>query len=410
MNSVAARPSRWPSARTALADGAVVVAAAAAIELLIFSATEHDTGHPPGVLAYALGLSMAAILPARRRAPLAVLLTAAGLIVVYEAVDSSGISPVIPLAIPLYAAAAAGYLKWAAGAAAACITVTAAFTVAEERAGTAAAGVQLLIQAALLASLVLLGETVRGRRALAREAQRAAQHAIIDREREASSRVTQERLRIARELHDVLAHTLAGAAVQAAVAADTLADDPATCREAVEQVRASCREARAELGATVGVLRAGGADGPDPGRDRAPAPTLAQIDSVLEMGRRSGLRIDMPVTGSPRDLPPAVGLTAYRIIQESLTNVVRHAAAQSVTVSLHYRPAELAVSVTDDGRGDPGPRSAPPGGAPAGEQRGYGLIGMRERAAAVGGSLTAGNRAEGGFHVIATLPAPAGKP
>jgi len=196
---------------------------------------------------------------------------------------------------------------------------------------------------------------VRGRRALAREAQRAAQHAIIDREREASSRVTQERLRIARELHDVLAHTLAGAAVQAAVAADTLADDPATCREAVEQVRASCREARAELGATVGVLRAGGADGPDPGRDRAPAPTLAQIDSVLEMGRRSGLRIDMPVTGSPRDLPPAVGMTAYRIIQESLTNVVRHAAAQSVTVSLHYRPAELAVSVTDDGRGDPGP-------------------------------------------------------
>jgi len=128
------------------------------------------------------------------------------------------------------------------------------------------------------------------------------------------------------------------------------------------------------------------------------------------MGRRSGLRIDMPVTGSPRDLPPAVGMTAYRIIQESLTNVVRHAAAQSVTVSLHYRPAELAVAVTDDGRGDPGPRSAPPGGAPAGEQRGYGLIGMRERAAAVGGSLTAGNRAEGGFHVIATLPAPAGKP
>jgi signal transduction histidine kinase len=371
-----------------------------AIGLRILSSAQHDL-RPPGVLAYAVGALMTAILPARRRAPLAVLLATVGLIVIYHALHNPGISPVIPLAIPLYAAATAGHLRWAMAAAAVSITATALFTVAEGHLTVAAAAVQLLPQAALLASLVLLGETVRSRRALAHEAQRAARHATLDREREATSRVTEERMRIARELHDVLAHTLAGATIQAAVAADTLMDDPATSRAAVEQVRSACREARAELAATVGVLRAGRLDDADPGHDRSPVPTLAQIDSLLDMGRRSGLRVERCVTGTARSLPPAVDLTAYRIVQESLTNVVRHAAARSVTVSLDYGPATLVVSVTDDGRGDPGDGSVSLDGG------GYGLMGMQERAVAVGGRLVAGNQRDRGFQVVATLPATA---
>src|SRR5204862_3730987 len=129
-------------------------------------------------------------------------------------------------------------------AAAAGTTAAVLFTVVQDHLAVTASVTQLLPQVALLAALILLGDTVRGRRALALEAQRTARHAVLDREREATRRVTEERLRIARELHDVLAHTLAGVAIQASVAADTLIDDPATSREAVDAVRASCREAR----------------------------------------------------------------------------------------------------------------------------------------------------------------------
>ncbi|GIH15970.1 sensor histidine kinase [Rugosimonospora africana] len=380
-----------------LAECGLAAVVALAIGMRIFVSAEP--GAPPGAPAYLFAVLIAALLPLRGRTPLGVLLASIILLVIYHAVGNPGISPVIPLAVPLYAAAVAGHLRWAVSAAILAMTTAELFTVFQDHLGVTVSAIQLLPQAALLGSLVLLGETIRGRRALAREADSAARYAVLDREREADRRVTEERLRIARELHDVLAHTLAGAAIQASVAADTLTDDPATTLQAVEAVRASCREARAELAATVGVLRAAPLADRRRTADRAPMPGLAQLDSLIETARRAGLQVDLTRQGEPYLLPPAVDLTAYRILQESLTNVVQHAAARAVSVDLAYRPAEIVVSVLDDGRGTNVRRphqSTPEGG--------FGILGMRERAAAVGGQLFAGDRSGGGFQVVAALP------
>ena len=254
-----------------LTEAALMMIVGIAISMRILSSAQQDA-RPPGVLAYAVGALMAALLPARKRFPLGLLLATVGLIVIYHLLNNPGISPVIALSIPLYVAAAAGHLRWATAAACVSIAATAVFTLLGDHQTLPSAASELLPQAALLAVLVLLGEVVHSRRALAHEAERAAQHAVLDREREAHERVTEERLRIARELHDVLAHTLAGAAVQASVAADTMTDDPETCRAAVERVRLCFREARAGLAATVGVLR--GSNGPDANGCRSPMPTL----------------------------------------------------------------------------------------------------------------------------------------
>jgi signal transduction histidine kinase len=381
------------------AECALAALVATAIGMRIFASAEPGA-QSPGARAYLFAVLIAALLPLRRRAPLGVLLASVTLLVIYHALGNPGISPVIPLAVPLYAAAVAGHLRWALSAAVLALAMAGLFTVFQDHLKVATSVTQLLPQAALVGSLVLLGETVRSRRALARQADRAARHAVLDREREATRRVTEERLRIARELHDVLAHTLAGAAIQASVAADTLTDDPATSREAVEIVRASCREARTELAATVGVLRADPLRAPASSTDRAPVPGLAQLDSLLEMARRAGLRVELTRQGEPRTLPPAVDLTAYRVIQESLTNVVQHASARSVSVDLAYRPIDITVSIVDDGRGASARLPQP-----VTVEGGFGILGMRERAAAVGGRLLATDRPGGGFQVVATLPA-----
>jgi signal transduction histidine kinase len=387
--------------RRVLVELAVGTTVAGAISVRIFVSAQADH-RPGGVAAYLFALLIAAALPVRHRAPLGVLLASVLLLIAYHALGSPGISPVIPLAIPLYAAAVAGHLRWAATAAAAALTAAELFPVLQDHQPISGSIATLLPQAALLASLIMLGETVRSRRALTKEAQHTARRAVLEREREANRRVTEERLRIARELHDVLAHTLAGAAIQASVAAETLTDDPATSREALKAVRAAYREARAELAATVGVLRAAPTRADGRAADRSPVPGLAQLDTLLETARSAGLQVAVTRQGEPRDLPPAVDMTAYRIVQESLTNVVQHADAQTVKVELTYRPTEIIVSIVDNG-------SAPVerGRQRAGGDDGFGILGMRERATALGGRLTVGRRPEGGFQVAANLPSAA---
>jgi signal transduction histidine kinase len=171
-----------------------------------------------------------------------------------------------------------------------------------------------------------------------------------------------------------------------------LADDPDEARAALTTIRSASREAMAELKATVGVLRAGEGDQ----APRAPTPGLGQLDGLLEATRDAGLRVEAAVSGEPRPLPALVDLTAYRIVQESLTNVRRHAGADAATVTIRYEPAEVVIEVDDDGRG--------PGPAPTDGQAGYGLAGMAERSAAVGGRFQAGPRPGGGFRVTARLP------
>lgn len=232
---------------------------------------------------------------------------------------------------------------------------------------------------------VLVGEVVRNRREqLAAYAERA-ERAEADREAEARRRVQDERLRIARELHDIVAHTVAAMNVQAGLAADALDTRPDLARGAIGQVRASGREALAELHATVALLR----DGADAPID--PVPRLVDLDQVARRASSGDLAVTVERDGVG-DLPPMVELAAYRIAQEAVTNVIRHAQARRACVSLRRAGGALVVEVADDGRG------------PTGDGRGFGLIGMQERAAAVGGRVEHGRGPAGGFRVLAVLP------
>jgi signal transduction histidine kinase len=237
-----------------------------------------------------------------------------------------------------------------------------------------------------------------GQAARAHKAQRAmllerARRAEEGREDEARRRVQQERLRIARELHDAVGHHVALISVQAGAMGYLLDRDPARARESLEHIQQASEAALEELRLTVGLLRQPGDHEPV-----EPAGGLARLDELIGSFTATGLRVTCRVTGPARPLPEATDLTAYRVIQESLTNTARHAAGAPATVRLAFRPGVLALAVEDDG-----PAAAGDGGLAAG----HGIIGMRERATAVGGWLTAGPRDGGGFQVLAELPAPA---
>ncbi|RJO79170.1 sensor histidine kinase [Nocardia panacis] len=212
------------------------------------------------------------------------------------------------------------------------------------------------------------------------------------REEEARARVTEERLRIARELHDIVAHSMALAHAQASAAAYLLRSRPDRAQEMLDQLSDTTSSALRELKATVGLLRADDCDAP-----LEPPPGLGQLPELLTSFERAGLTLSLSITGAPRALAPGVDLTAYRIIQEALTNVTKHAHTAAVTVRLIYSRRLLTVSVTDDG-------GKPSRGEQDSSIQGYGLIGMSERAVSVGGRLRAGHKPEGGFEVTTELP------
>jgi signal transduction histidine kinase len=236
-----------------------------------------------------------------------------------------------------------------------------------------------------------MGLATANRRRYIAEIQDRAERAERTRDEEARRRVDTERLRIARELHDVVAHTMATINVQAAAAAHVLVDPPPEAAGAIAAIRAASKEGLRELRAILNVLRQ--ADDQDPVQ---PTPGLGQLDVLVGTVRRAGLATEVRFAGELPPLPPAVDVAAYRIIQESLTNVLRHAGPATATVELAVRDGRLCVHVGDTGVGD----SHRPGGA----RGGHGLIGMRERVAAVGGTLDAGPGPSGGFDVRATLP------
>ena len=320
------------------------------------------------------------------------LLVSAALLMAYHALDYPAIGLAVPLAGALFSASAAGHL-WAAAVFAAGLELFAigfrAFEEGESLVSVIGAGT--LAEVALVTAVLLLAETLRTRRAWMAEVQERLRRTEAEREREAGRRVERERLRIAHELHDVLAHTIAVIGVQADVAAEALGDAPEDARAPLHTIRAKSREALAELRATVGVLRE-----PRDVAPRSPAPGLAQLEELIGVAAASDVQVDVSVAGSARTLPTVVELTAYRIVQESLTNVLRHSGASLATVSICYEPDALLVQVDDNGRGFAN------GVAPGG----YGLTGMRERAAAIGGRLEAAAApAPGhGFRVRAWLP------
>jgi signal transduction histidine kinase len=213
----------------------------------------------------------------------------------------------------------------------------------------------------------------------------------LEREREANARaaVAEERTRIAREMHDVVAHSLSVMVVQAEAAEEMLSLDPERARKPLSAVQETGRGALSELRRMLGVLRE-----MEEGPDLAPQPGLAGLDDLVAHVRDAGLPVEVRVEGEPRPLSATGDLQAYRIVQEALTNALKHAGPARAEVLVRYGPADVVIEVTDDGRGYD----------PATDGRGHGLIGMRERVAVCGGEMTAGRRPQGGFEVVARLP------
>jgi signal transduction histidine kinase len=221
-----------------------------------------------------------------------------------------------------------------------------------------------------------------------REAEQRAARAEREREERTRAAVGEERARIARELHDVVGHSVSVMTVQASAVRRLLRPDQEREREALLVVEQTGREALAEMRRMVGVLRR-----PEEAPALAPQPSLEHLDRLIEQVREAGLDVEVRIEGAPAQLPPGVDLTAYRLIQEGLTNALKHAHASRAIVLVRYGDGEVELVVSDNGRGD--------GNVQAG---GHGLVGMRERVSVYGGELEAGPRAEGGYALRARLP------
>ena len=238
-----------------------------------------------------------------------------------------------------------------------------------------------------LAAAWILGDNIRTRRAYYRELEEKAER--LEREREENERraVAEEQARIARELHDVIAHNVGVMVLQAAGGREVLDADPGRARTALAAIESTGRDALAELRRLLGVAGDGSAA-------LTPQPGLPQLEALVDRVRATGLTVELALEGETQDVPAGVGLSAYRVIQEALTNTLRHAFASRVWVFVRRREGELEVEILDDGVGPPATAAAD----------GRGLVGMRERVALLGGELEAGLRPDGGFRVQARFP------
>ena len=247
----------------------------------------------------------------------------------------------------------------------------------------------------------LAGWGLRRRRAQWAELQARAERLEREREEQARRAVTEERLRIARELHDVIAHSMSVIAVQSGVGHHVIDTQPAEARQALAAIEATSRSALTEMRRLLGVLRQEG----EPRGSLAPAPGLADLAALVTQVQDAGLKIWINVEGQRGAVPPGIDLSAYRIVQEALTNVIKHAGSSAANVTVSYRPESVTVEITDQGQGAPAARvPAPRTGSGHGISSGHGIIGMRERVAVFGGEFTAGPGPDGGFRVRACFP------
>jgi signal transduction histidine kinase len=240
----------------------------------------------------------------------------------------------------------------------------------------------------LLAAAYGVGFALRGQRIQSTVLAQRAERLEREREQKARLAVAEERVRIARELHDIVAHAISVVVVQAQAGQRVLEGEQASAREALSSIETTGRQALVEMRRLLGILRK---------EDRelalAPRPSLAYLDVLAERVREAGLPVELHVEGEAKPLPPGVDLSAYRIVQEALTNALKHAGPASAQVVVRYRPKEVELEITDDGRG-----------CVDGSQGGHGLLGMRERAALVGGDVESGPNGRRGYTVRARLP------
>ncbi|GGK75436.1 two-component sensor histidine kinase [Sphaerisporangium melleum] len=358
---------------------------------------------PPSTAMVVLAAVLCAALVFRRAAPrLVAAVTVAGSVAQLIIAGTRGPLDLIPaVALVTLAVHSPRQVAWTAGGIAALVLGATRIVLSDDSWLTP----QVAGQIAWIGMAIAAGDAVRSRRAYIAAIEERARRAEQTREEEAERRVMEERLRIARELHDVLAHHIALINVQAQVAAHVLADER-QAREALGHIRQAGRAALEELRTTVGLLRRPGSAEELP---TEPAPGLDRLPELITSFTAAGLPVDCRLEGTPRPLPSPVELTAFRVVQEALTNVSKHAGPAVTRVRIAYGPHDLTVEVSDDGRGCPqqaaGLSNGAAGDGPAGP--GHGLVGMRERALSVGGTFSVGPSPGRGFRVHAVLPAPA---
>jgi signal transduction histidine kinase len=356
-----------------------------------------DPSHPPGdvgtevfssterAAAAATGLVLTLSLAWRRRAPLAVLAVAIAVSVMANvvAVLDEATTPAIALVVAVYSVGAhTSGLRASVGGLGVAALIAA--NVAEQF----SLG-DLLFIAMIVGGAWLAGRAIRYRRERERVLERLTVDLEREREEKARAAVAEERVRIARELHDVVAHAISVIVLQARGGRRSLATDPTETHEALDTIEATGSEALAEMRRLLGMLRSD-----DEEIALAPQPSLRYLDALAAQVREAGLPVDLSVEGEPTELPPGVDLSAYRIVQEALTNALKHAGPATARVVVRYRENDLELEIADTGAG----ASASDGG------EGHGLAGMRERVSLYGGRIEAGPRDGGGFAVRARLP------
>ncbi|MFE3587343.1 sensor histidine kinase [Streptomyces niveus] len=375
-------------------EGAVT-ATAFALCLLGGVVQVDDTLTAPPAAAYVIAVVSCAVLPLRHRAPLAALAatTASGVLV---APLGLLLSPLIvaPALITAYSYALTARTERRAAGAVLGTSVVLLVASTPLFGGVSWQDASRMGSVAAFPLMAgVLGHSVRNRRAYLAAVEERARRAEESRDGEARRRVAEERVRIARELHDLVAHQITLANAQATVAAHLFDIRPEQTRKSLNELVETTGHALDELRSTVGLLRQSG----DTAGPAEPAPGLSRLPVLLASFRGAGLEVSVEQDGTARPLAPGVDLTAYRIVQEALTNVTKHAATGTARVQLAWNRDRVTITVADDGEGAVAVPGRPPG---------YGLIGMRERATAAGGQLSAGRRPEGGFLVSAELPLP----
>jgi signal transduction histidine kinase len=376
------------TARQRMADAVIAVLATAADLAFALSAHHwHGQASPrPGVFAIILLVAGGMALLARRRYPRAVL--AVVLVATLGATALGAANAWLALLVAFFTAVLRGHR----------VTAIASLVVGYVVSVVGATLEFDLLLAAGLVTLLLVAELARARSARAAADRRGRAEA-------AARLASDERLAIARDLHDVVAHSISVINVQANTALHLMDRQPERAQQALTAIRDVSGQALGELATVLGALRAG--DQAGGGAPLTPVPGVARLDELAARARSAGFAVSLTADGPVRPLPAGVDAAAYRIVQEALTNAVRHSAGRSALVQLRYRPADLEIEVADDGTtAVPTPATGDPSAAASkrANSTGNGLRGMTERARALGGSLDAGPRPGGGFRVLARLP------
>ncbi len=389
-------PVKWLREHPAAADAmlGVLLGGAALIGLLTIDPdTVTASNRDPDAFGVLLLVALGTLLAIRRRWPIPVLWLGALALIPYWILDYVDSGATVIILVLLYTVAANcerdRALPHVLAVTTLLVVVMVVGVIASEEDLPAIAVVGNIV---IFATAWILGDSVRNRRAYLAEVEARAERAEADRESAARRAVQEERTRIARELHDVVAHSVSVMVVQAGAARRVLDRHPGQTAESLGIIERTGRNALDELRRVLGVLRS-----EDAHASTEPQPTAGDVAGLVRQWSEAGHPVQLRVDGAPADLGPGVGLTVYRVVQEALTNVMKHAGPATATVDLRYRPDAVTIVVTDDGRGpaadiDPVPSA------------GQGLIGMRERVELFGGELKVGPRPGGGFQVRATLP------